>query len=116
MSRYFNIETDIAQNLINDFFSIYDCQGTIGSILSGKIFNDINHGYRLLSFFMTVATYCYYEKMRRAMNTAIVLHLFNRIQVVFKLYEDASTSRWYYRKKLGASIFSEAETKCSKGP
>ena len=47
MSRYFNIETDIAQNLINDFFSIYDCQGTIGSILSGKIFNDINHGYRL---------------------------------------------------------------------
>ena len=42
----------------------------------------INHGYKvavlkknsllLLPFFMSVATYCYYEKLRRTMRTAIV--------------------------------------------
>ena len=49
------------------------------------IFNDINHGYKavlfkknslwLLSFYMGVASYCYYEKALRTMNTAIVSHL-----------------------------------------
>ena len=46
------------------------------------IFNDIKHGYRiavlkknslwLLPFYMAVAIYCYYEKVRRTMHTAIV--------------------------------------------
>ena len=49
------------------------------------IFNDINDGYRaatlkktslwLLPFYMVVATYCYYEKVRRTMRTAIVSYL-----------------------------------------
>ena len=49
------------------------------------IFNDINHGYRrailkkhspwLLPFYMAVATYSYYEKVRRTMRTAIVPYL-----------------------------------------
>ena len=49
------------------------------------IFNDINHGYRatilkknylwLLPFYMVVATYFYYEKVRRTMRTAIVSNL-----------------------------------------
>ena len=49
------------------------------------IFNDINHGYKaallkknslwLLSFYMDVASHCYYEKARRTMNTAIVSYL-----------------------------------------
>ena len=47
--------------------------------------NDINHGHRLailkknslwlLPFYMAVATYCYYEKVRRTMRTAIVSYL-----------------------------------------
>ena len=53
-------------------------------------FNDINHGYRaailkksslwLLLFYMPVATYCYYKKVRRTMRTAIVLYLLNGLQ------------------------------------
>ena len=54
-----------------------------------KIFYiDINHGYRaailkksslwLLPSYMTVATYCYYEKVRRTMHTAIVSYLLKR--------------------------------------
>ena len=49
------------------------------------IFNDINHGYRtaimkknslcLLPFYMAMATYSYYEKVRRTMDTAIVSYL-----------------------------------------
>ena len=49
------------------------------------IFNDINHGHRaailkkkflwLLPFYMGVATYFYYEKVRRTMRTAIVSYL-----------------------------------------
>ena len=49
------------------------------------IFNDINHGYRaailkknflwLLPFYMVVATYFYYEKIRKTMRTAIVSNL-----------------------------------------
>ena len=48
-------------------------------------FNNINHGYKaallkknslwLLSFYMDVASHCYYEKARRTMNTAIVSYL-----------------------------------------
>ena len=48
-------------------------------------FNDINHGYRatilkksflwLLPFYMAVATYCFYKKIRRTMRTAIVSYL-----------------------------------------
>ena len=46
------------------------------------IFNNINHGYReviskknylwLLPFYMVVATYFYYAKVRRTMRTAVV--------------------------------------------
>ena len=49
------------------------------------LFKDINHGYRaailkknylwLLPFYMAVATYCYYEKVRRMMRTANVSYL-----------------------------------------
>ena len=48
-------------------------------------FNDTYHGYRaavlkksslwLLPFYMAVATYCYYEKMRRTMRGAILTYL-----------------------------------------
>ena len=51
------------------------------------IFNDINHGHRaatlktkflwLLPFYMVVATYFYYENVRRTMRTAIVSNLLN---------------------------------------
>ena len=50
-------------------------------------FNNINHGYRaaileksslwVLPFYMTVATYCYYENIGRMMHTAIVSYLLN---------------------------------------
>ena len=49
-------------------------------------FNDINHGYRaailkkksllLLTLYTAVATYFYYENVRRTMRTAIVSNLF----------------------------------------
>ena len=49
------------------------------------IFKDINHGYKaallkknslwLLSFYMDVASYCYYEKACRTIKTAIVSYL-----------------------------------------
>ena len=48
-------------------------------------FNDINHDYKaallkknslwLLSFYVDLASYCYYEKARRTMNTATVSYL-----------------------------------------
>ena len=54
------------------------------------IFNDINHGYRaailkknslwLLPFYIIMATYFFYEKMRRTMRTGIVSNLLNREQ------------------------------------
>ena len=50
-------------------------------------FNNINHGFkavllkknylRLLSFYMDVASYCYYEKVRRTMHTGIVTYLYS---------------------------------------
>ena len=53
---------------------------------SQMFFNDINHGYKavilkksslwLVPYYMAVvATYCYYEKVRRTMRTAIALYL-----------------------------------------
>ena len=52
------------------------------------VFNDISHGHRaaifkknslwLLPFYMTVATYCYYEKVRITMRTAIVSYLLKK--------------------------------------
>ena len=52
------------------------------NFLSQIFVNDINHGYRaailkkislwLLSFYVAVATYCYYEKVRRTVRTAIL--------------------------------------------
>ena len=57
------------------------------NFLSQIFFNDINYGYRaaifkknslcLLPFYMVVATYYYYEKIRRTMCTAIVSNLLN---------------------------------------
>ena len=56
-------------------------------------FNDISHGYRaallkknslwLLPFFMAVATYCYYEKVRRTMRIAIVSYLLKTLGLSF---------------------------------
>ena len=55
------------------------------SFPSRIFFNDINHGYRatilkknslwLLPFYMVLATYLYYEKVRRMMRTAIVSNI-----------------------------------------
>ena len=52
-------------------------------------FNDINHGYRaailkksslwLLPFYMGVATYFYYKKVRRTMRTPIISYLLKQI-------------------------------------
>ena len=49
-------------------------------------FNDINHGYIgailkkgsfwLFLFYMAVANYCFYKKVRRTIHTAIVSYLF----------------------------------------
>ena len=57
-------------------------------------FNDINHGYRaaifkknslwLLPFYMVVATYFYYEKVRKTMRDAIVSNLLNLYEVRIK--------------------------------
>ena len=56
-------------------------------------FNDINHRYRaailkktflwLLLFYMAVAAYFYYEKMRRMMPTAIVSYLLKVKKTIF---------------------------------
>ena len=53
--------------------------------------NDIDHGYRaailkknsswLLLFYMAVAAYCYYKKVRRTMRSAIVSYLLKQINV-----------------------------------
>ena len=40
-------------------------------------FNEINHGYRA-TFYMAVATYCYYEKVRKMMRTAIASYLLSK--------------------------------------
>ena len=45
---------------------------------------------RLLPFYMAVPTYCYYEKMRRTMGTAIVWYLlnWNKYQSKETIYSD----------------------------
>ena len=66
-------------------------------------FNDINHGYRaavlqknylwLLPLYMAVATYFYYEKVRRTIRTAIVSNLFKehlKATVSVRLLKSAS--------------------------
>ena len=96
----------LAQKLIytiNIWFNFVACgwessEGPIkvfSSWISLRIFfNDINHGNRaailkknslwLLPFYMAVATYCYYEKVRRMMRTAIVSYLLNWIVNIFQ--------------------------------
>ena len=63
------------------------------NFFSQIFFNSINHGYKvvllkknpfwLLSFYMDVASYCYYEKVRRTIRTAIVLyfHSFSAVEL-----------------------------------
>ena len=56
-------------------------------------FNNFINGYRgailkenylwLLLFYMTVAAYCYYEKVCRTMHTTIVLNLLKEVSSVF---------------------------------
>ena len=58
-------------------------------------FNDIDHGYRaaifkknslwLLPFYMVVATYFYYEKVRKTMRTAIVSNLLKTLLTIYNL-------------------------------
>ena len=96
----------LAQKLIytiNIWFNFVACgwessEGPIkvfSSWISLRIFfDDINHGNRaailkknslwLLPFYMAVATYCYYEKVRRMMRTAIVSYLLNWIVNIFQ--------------------------------
>ena len=72
------------------------------------IFNDINHGHRavrlkknslyLLLFCMAVATYFYYEKVRRAMHTAVVSYLHRRFLSPAQVCYIPSVQ--FYRKKL----------------
>ena len=61
-------------------------QGVQSMNFSSQIFfNDINHGYKaallkknylwLLSFYMDVSSYCYYENARRTLNIAIISYL-----------------------------------------
>ena len=57
------------------------------NVPSQMFFNDINHDYRaaivkksylwLLAFYMALATYFYYEKVRRTMRTASASYLLN---------------------------------------
>ena len=57
-------------------------------------FKDVNHGCRaavlkksslwLLPFFMTVATYCCYEKVCRTMRTSIASYLFKQRVLFFQ--------------------------------
>ena len=65
-------------------------QGVQFMIFSSQMFfNDINHGYKaallkkdslwLLSFYMSAATYCYYEKVCRTMNAVIASYLLKHI-------------------------------------
>ena len=65
-------------------------QGVCFMNSSHIFFNDINHGYRepifkkiylwLFPFLMAVATYCYYDKVRRTIRTAIVSYLLKHFQ------------------------------------
>ena len=74
------------------------------------IFNDINHGYRaailkknpswMLLFHMTVATYFYYEKVRRTMRIIIVSYLLKTLKsknsVLFNLVFAKNTILFFF--------------------
>ena len=74
---------------------------------SQVFFNDINHGYRavilkksslwLLPSYMDVATYCYYEKVRRTMRTTIVYYLLKPCLYVVQSYQG---KKWTVIKML----------------
>ena len=67
------------------------------SFPSEIFFNEIDHGYWapilkeiflwLLLFCMAEATYCYYEKVRRTMRTAIVSYLLKWTLKVIKVFQ-----------------------------
>ena len=71
------------------------------------IFNSIYHGYKAallkknpfwpLSFYMDVASYCYYEKVRRTIRTAIVLY--------FHSFSAAELIIWRVRTKFWLKNF-----------
>ena len=72
----------------------------VHEISIAESFNDINHGYRaallnksslwLLPSYMAVATYCYYEKVRRTMRTTIVSYIFIVFFFHMKVFSVAS--------------------------
>ena len=87
MCTYFEPETNAAQNLIDEFFSNFDCQKTYIFIqcLWLRIIRRFEAAItkknylRLLPFYMAVAIYCYYEKVRRTMRIAIVSYLLKSV-------------------------------------
>ena len=76
-------------------------------------FNDTNHGYRTailkksflwrLPFYMAVATYCYYEKVRRTRRTATVSYLLKKINPPISSF---LSQNWLYLKKVDKLSFS----------
>ena len=75
------------------------------------IFNDINHDYRtgvlkknsfwLLPFYVTVATYCYCEKVRRTMRNAVVSYLNKRESIKNRMAQNVCNS---YKKSLPLKV------------
>ena len=75
------------------------------------IFNDINHDYRtgvlkknsfwLLPFYVTVATYCYCEKVRRTMRNAVVSYLDKRESIKNRMAQNVCNS---YKKSLPLKV------------
>ena len=71
-------------------------------------FDDISLGYRaaifkknslwLLPFYMAVATYCYYTKVRRTMRTVIVSHLFKTFQLMLLMFPESFDLIYYIGK------------------
>ena len=69
-------------------------------------FNDINHGYRaailkknylwLLPFYVAMATYCYYEIVRRTMRTAILSYL---LKLTILIFWNKFTQKGYLQSK-----------------
>ena len=87
------------------------------SFPSQKFFNDINHGCKaallkkkplwLLSFYMDVASYYYYEKVRRTMRTAIVSYLLR----YFYSFSTADLNNIESEDEVFAQEFSYEESK-----
>ena len=75
------------------------------------ILNDINHGYRtdllkknsfwLLPFYVTVATYCYCEKLRRTMRNAVVSYLNKCESIKNRMAQNVCNS---YKKSLPLKV------------